>query len=311
MDVRGSEALRDTRIDMGVLENPLLAAAGFVVSFLVLIFSRWKCGGTTLLRPWVWLIVATGTPAIVESLVWLQTRDPATELESSIGWIAASRFVGAASLLLPVVSLLGAKRPQDRAWHLIVLSLWVVLVLPAAESYLLRSGGSIQIHDARGWFLWILVFTGLVNYLPTKHWLACLLFAAAQIAMLAGYLPLLKSAAGNATCWPALSAFLVCSAVGLCAASAIRNRNDRPLGDSPGNDANNRKFYWQAFCDSFGFLWGMRVAERVNALSGRSRLRLDWRRIVETESNGDEDADSVFQQNYRSHLLRFVDDDWL
>ncbi len=304
MDVRGSEALRDTRIDMGVLENPLLAAAGFAVGFLVLIFSRRKCAGTTLLHPWVWLIVATGTPAIVECVVWLQTRDPATELESSIGWIAASRFVGAASLLLPVVSLLGAKRPQDRAWHLIVLSLWVVLVLPAAESYLLRSGGSIQIHDARGWFLWILILTGLVNYLPTKHWLACLLFSAAQIAMLAGYLPVLKSQVGNARCWPGLASLLVCAAVGLVVmVGRSRDGMDR---------STSRNDLWQQFCDSFGFLWGMRVAERVNALSSRSGLRLDWRRVLEAESTGgDSGPDKVFEQNYRSHLLRFVSEEWI
>ena len=74
---------------------------------------------------------------------------------------------------------------------------------------------------------------------------------------------------------------------------------------------SRQEFNWQVFCDSFGFLWGMRVAERVNALSSRSKLRLDWRRVVETEPNGEKDADSVFEQNYRSHLLRFVDREWL
>ena len=149
---------------MGVFENPLVAATGFAISLLIVLSIRKKCEGTTLLRPWLWLVVALGTLAFVESLVWLKTRNPAAGPESDVGWIAASRFLSAAALLLPVVSLLGAKRPQDRAWHLIVLSLWVVLSLPAAESYLLRSGGAIQIHDARGWFLWVLVLTGLVNY---------------------------------------------------------------------------------------------------------------------------------------------------
>ena len=39
-------------------------------------------------------------------------------------------FAAAMIVFCPAMALLGAKRPQDKPWQLIVLSLWGILALP-------------------------------------------------------------------------------------------------------------------------------------------------------------------------------------
>ncbi len=89
--------------------------------------------GTTLRAVWWWSFIALGTVVATELAIGImQPQDNS--------WAEPLRFIAAASTFCPLVALLGAKRPQDRAWQWIVLSFWVILALPAAQAWLLRPG---------------------------------------------------------------------------------------------------------------------------------------------------------------------------
>ena len=287
---------------MGVVSNTAIAAVSFWLAVALLVAKRPAIRGTTLLQPWLWLLIALTALAVVESSVSVYPGNVASNESEWAGWIRASRFVTAIGLLLPMVSLLGAKRPQDRAWHLIVLSLWVVLALPAAEAYLLRGGSTIQIHDARGWFLWILLLTGVVNYMPTRYWMASLLFAVGQIGLLADFLPLVRSRLPWNQYQPGWAICILLAVLIVCFRKV-------PASNGPFDNV------WCRFCDAYGFLWGMRVAERTNAVPGRSESRLDWRRIINIrddskKSSSSQDRHEDVERTLRAHLMRFVSEDW-
>ncbi len=253
-----------------------------------LIVGYRRTRNTTLAGPWAWA-------------VWAVVCQIAAELVGVLGGledpsITNIRFLAATAALLPMASLLGAKRPQNRSWHLIVLSLWMVLVLPLAESYFVRRGGTIQVHDARGWFLWILIAIGPVNYAATRHALAALLVGAGQACLLAGQLPLWRADrpyVGIALMLFTFSAILTCI----------------PRRGHGGTKPNHR---WSEFCQAYGLLWGLRVAERMNAMSvfQKGGIRFEWQSIEqqETESEGMTQADLNLAM--QSLLSRFVPEQW-
>ncbi|MES1213155.1 MAG: hypothetical protein ABUL64_01075, partial [Singulisphaera sp.] len=80
--------------------------------------------GTTLVAPWCWAIVAVALVAAVDGAALLSGSG------MTPAWLSAARYLAAIATFCPLMAVLGAKRPQDRAWQLIVLALWFVLALP-------------------------------------------------------------------------------------------------------------------------------------------------------------------------------------
>src|SRR6185295_15957854 len=64
--------------------------------------------------------------------------------------------------------------------------------------------------DARAWLLWVLILMGLINYLPTRNWLAALLVALGQVILFAPHLPLLRGISWltNLPAGPSLALFV-------------------------------------------------------------------------------------------------------
>ena len=137
-----------------------------------------------MIAPAAWAVGAVVAVTTVELMAGLRTSEAAD-------WIEPARFAAACLTFCPTVAILGAKRPQDSAWQLIVLALLVVLALPAVESWL--RGTVIEVHVVRGSFLAILILVGLFNHLPTRFAAAAAAYAAAQTAILWRHLPLLPS----------------------------------------------------------------------------------------------------------------------
>jgi len=262
----------------------------------------WRRGllaGTTLLAPWCWIVVALVFVAAVEVAAGLASiRDPV--------WVGPFRLVAAVSTFCPIVSLLGAKRPQDRVWQLIVLALWGILALPAAEVLLLRPGTQLQIEGARSWFLLLLLVVCTVNGLPTRFGLSAALYGLAQIFLLAGQLPLLRWSADT---WSAqlglvlLVAALLLVAIGFPPSRPVRQPSDRP---------------WVDFRDMFGALWGLRMMERVNHASETCNwnIKLWWRGFrvdVSDRGTGEMAPEAVeqLQKTMNSLLRRFVSREWI
>jgi hypothetical protein len=74
---------------------------------------------------------------------------------------------------------------------------------------------------------------------------------------------------------------------------------------------------WGDFCDCFGVVWGLRVAERVNATAAQnnSKLRLTWHGMESGAGASDGEASVRDLEELRASLLalmgRFVSRAWI
>ena len=154
---------------------PLLAIVTLAaIALAALVWHRPRLRGTTLTAPWWWSAASLLVVASAEVLVGLSDTAGGTP-----SWAAPLRYCAALSTFCPTIAVFGAKRPQDRAWQFIVLSLWAILSLPGGEWWLF--GGVQEIHLA--WFLFLIVLTlaGALNGVATRHWPSSLLYAAGQL----------------------------------------------------------------------------------------------------------------------------------
>ena len=133
------------------------------------------------MAPWAWAMAAVVFLGLVETLVVASGWGRAVSQQT-----IAIRWLAVCATFCPAMAQLGAKRPQDRGWQWIVLSLWGILVMPAGESLFLDR--PLVVSSARSVFMWVLVGVGLVNMLPTRFGIAATIFAAAQVCLLMPYL---------------------------------------------------------------------------------------------------------------------------
>lgn len=275
-----------------------LAAAVWALLAVAILAGRVKVRETTLSGPWCWALAACAALAIVELLAAASAIVP--------DHIAAWRFLAAVGIFSPWMSVLGAKRPQDQAWHFVVASLWGIQALPAAEVLVLRPGQTLAIVDARAWFLLLLVLLAALVYLPTRFALSALLAAAAQAVLVWPFLPWSKGAENSAR------SVLLAGVLMLCAFAAARF-----VAQRTGRERSLNRL-WLDFRDSFGGLWAARVLERVNAAAVMYAwpFRLGW--------NGFQNADdaaplaeippqyaSDVRQTLINLLRRFVSNAWI
>jgi hypothetical protein len=254
---------------------------------------------TTLAGGWWWAGAALASWSLAEAAAALQSPPAAA-------WLEALRFAAISLSLCPMIAVLGAKRPQHGAWNFVVLSLFAIVALPAAEFLVLRPGQRLVVGDARAWFLWVLLILGPVNYLATRYGFAALLACGGQVVALSPYLALIRKpliadagVAGLVLCVGALLAVWV--------AATRAERASRPLDR-----------VWLDFRDSFGLFWGLRVQERINATAQQSgwRLELTWRGFA-WHTNGTNPAkiepavEPAVRSTLKGLLRRFVSNEWI
>ena len=263
---------------------------------------RRELAGTTLVAPWCWGVLALAMIALVEML--LQGGGFAAET-----WSGHLRFAAAAVSFCPIMAILGAKRPQDRAWQLIVAALWLVLVWPAGEALAYRPEKPLEVHPARAWFMEILLLVGLFNGLLTRHWPSAVVVSAGQHALLAGQLPALLASRVIGVI-PSADAR---ASVGLaaCCAGLIAwgLRLPRSRRASTGLDR-----LWLDFRDGFGAIWGLRLMERFNAAATLHDWpwRLNWGGVkVLTDREASSDEARASHRMLRGLLRRFVSIGWI
>jgi hypothetical protein len=279
--------------------QPLVALLGAAASVgLALAYGRRFVHGTTLVAPWRWSIVALAALAATElGGVWYTA-------ESLPGWMVPARFIAAMATFCPVVAVLGAKRPQDRAWQLIVLSLWFVLSLPALQDVLYHYGQGVSLDAAWRWFIAILIAVAWVNYLPTRHWPSGALYGVAQIVLLADFLP-----------WPlpvgVADRFRVSTALALFGLSGALVAIAWPRRRLRGGAVDR---LWSDFRDSYGMLWSVRIRDRATSLSRPAGSPS----TSEVPSSCDARQASIAREDPRdveraliAHLQRFVSREWI
>jgi hypothetical protein len=238
-----------------------LAAVIATVGFIA--FRRLR--GTTLAAPAAWMVVASIFLATVEVVLALQGDE--AELFTASLW----RYAAAVGSACPLMAVLGAKRPQDRGWPWIVLSLWVVLLVPAAQAVAGRSAQQLELFTAWRLLLGALIAMSVLNYLPTRHAASALLFATGQSLIL---WPYLSGRDGSPTLrFMGLGAIAATALLALYRVSRFAHEAEPPTWPLA---TQNRR--WRAFRDGWGAFWGLRVLQRVNQTAELSRwpVRLEW-----------------------------------
>jgi hypothetical protein len=287
----------------------MLAAA--LLGLGMLVRGRPALVGTTLVAPWWWSTSVLVTVTTLEVLVTI-TVSAATTGTNAGGtapvWTTHVELVAAALTFCPLMALLGAKRPQDRAWQFIVLSLAIVLLLPAAEALLFRPGAAVAMHAARRWFLVILLTVTLVTGLPTRRWLATVLLVAGQVLLLGEHVPGVGCVTAALEEWRVPMGMVL---VALALVAAAHPWPSQPTGLAPWDRT------WLDFRDAFGTLWGLRVLERFNDTARRSNwpVRLNWGGYeferVEPTTEPSVELTAAMRAAMASLLWRFVPSDWL
>ncbi len=258
---------------------------------LVFHWRRKRIAGTTLVAPSIWALISYAALVAVELTIALAGQ-PLPQ------WAPALRYAAAMSTFCPIVALLGAKRPQDRGWQWIVLSLWAILCQPAGEWLLF--GGVAEIHPARFWFLVILLVVGATNGLGTRHWPSSLLYAGGQFALLLPFFSADAPLAGNQAALWGLGGILLSW---ILIAAGLPGRKPRmPLDRA-----------WLDFRDAFGVVWALRILERMNASAKMYDwpLTLSWQGFCPRASAACGDVPPVVEESFRTLLRRFVTPDWI
>lgn len=177
-----------------------------------------------------------------------------------LGYSATSRFggnsyvtyVAAVLMIAPTLALLGAKRPQNGAWQFIVLTLVGMLLLPVLQG-LAFGDPRPHVHALFRWLIAVHIVVGVINYLPTMFAGPACCFGAAQACAARNLLPL-----------PWGDANLSGMALVLFGASLI---GVRVLVYRRGMNGPGLQRLWFDFRDAYGLVWGLRIAERLNAVA--------------------------------------------
>jgi hypothetical protein len=272
--------------------GPVLALAIYF-----LLRARRKIQSTTLAAVWAWALVGMLAVGGVEFALSIAASENSTDSEALPWWAMSARYAAAVLALCPTIALLGAKRPQNRAWQWVVLAFWAILLVPAARVVLLYSESRVSLHTAQGVFLLIIVAMGAANWIATRYWIAATFAAAAQLLLVAPYTPLagtLPELSPQIALAGALLALLICRLL------ELRPRNVDPMSR-----------VWLDFRDQFGLFWAARVMARMN-IAARSHdwpIAVSWRKVE--YSSADASAREAFDRSLRMLLRRFISSDWL
>jgi hypothetical protein len=324
--------------EIGVMMVLMVAAVAVALAVVAIVVSFRRLQGTTLLAPALWALFALAVLVILQAVLLrrIPTYRPTRE---KLDLLAAT------STFCPLVALLGAKRPQNRPWFWIVLSLLGVTALPTLQSLLIQPDDWIEVHPLWTWFYALLVFVGFVNYLPTRFWAPALLATAGQCALLGDFLPggsswlaplrstvaekilpeVLINGRRDFRLWE-ITAGIVPLAAAVCWAYLIA-RKQRGIRHVRLGGWNR---LWLDFRNAYGVIWAMRVIERLNILSHGTNptFRLTWNGFIPTGStamkvNAPEPSAAShdfmlahclpepLERDFRMLLLRFVSNAWI
>lgn len=279
----------------------IAVSLGLAAGMAVLVVARRAIQQTTLRSAWWWTLAAVASWGLLElRFAW---RGEA----NLTGAASALRLMAMALCFCPTVALLGAKRPQDRAWNFVVLSLWGVLALPAIETYLLQPGRPPSFGDARAWFLWAPIGLTLVSYGGTRYWPSSVLAAIGQVIAFSPYLALIMRPLVRDS-----------SLVGFgCVSLALVVAWGLSFGRRRAESELDRQ--WLDFRDGFGMFWALRVQERMNATAAEQGWDcvLGWEGFRAQTAAGEQLRPDFATRNVspqatlRGLLRRFVSAEWL
>ncbi|HTQ38473.1 MAG TPA: hypothetical protein VMJ32_05570 [Pirellulales bacterium] len=237
------------------------------LSAIILRHGLQQVRGTTLMAPIVWTCV---------SLLALATMLVLNSQTMMDGHLAGDlSLVALVSTFCPLISLLGAKRPQHAIWQWIVFSFWIIAALPALQSLAMDPAEKLEVPIVWQCFYAALLLLGCVNYLPTRYAIVSLLAAAGQVWLFSRFLPV---PIALRTTDPLPGIALLCAAV--CVAPlAGRFPSLRQRGwKNSLSPLSGWTQVWLDFRNAYGLLWSERVRQRINSLldSSDAPVWLEW-----------------------------------
>ncbi len=259
-----------------------------LVCLAILLFAGRKLLSTTLLAPIFWCGLSVVGAGSAFRYVYGSQADG-----------VYYRYLAAVLLIAPTLALLGAKRPQNGAWQFIVLTLVGVLLLPVMQGWLFGDQQP-HVHLLFRWVIVTHILIGVVNYLPTRYAAPALFFGATQTLISAEYFPFALPQV--ARLWP-ITLWCLCASLIWASVAARRTRL------TPGLDR-----LWLDFRDAYGLVWGLRIAERLNASAQKHGWPVEFTwggMIVREGAELDAETRHRVEREMRSHLRRFVSHDWI
>ena len=295
---------------------PVAVGLPFVAALVTVVAA---CAGAFLARgttavPAAWWAGGAALAFAVESAVRASggLTDPASQ--------ASARLAVAAFSLCPIMSLLGAKRPQHGVWQFIVASLAGIIALPAASAALVRPGSPPDVHALQRWFMLALVLVAAMNFAATRHGVAALVVAVGQLILIRQFMPFVDSLKQQRAALDAVAAWLVATG-GIVAAgqSWLWPAQQRVVGSElasrRGGGADLAAFdaAYLALRETLGAAWTLRIAERFNAVAESRgwpcRLRFDGLHVGGDPDDREWRGDAL--RTGRALLRRFVSTDWM
>ncbi len=249
-------------------------AGAFLLAMLLLLRLR-SYRGTTLAAPCIWAILSATALAL---LSLLEATGPSQTISRD-----ALRFACAATTFCPIIAVLGAKRPQDRGWQWIILSLWGIAVWPAVQATLLPTGTQVELFIVWKLFVVGLVAVGLLNYLPTRFWLPALLVALGQLLLLDHYLWRWHLVPLQLILPLAIACFFVAKLIAISLAKSSK----QPVKGTDTSSLAPFHQQWHTFRNAYGAFWALRILGRVNETAELRAwpFRLTWAGFVAQPSD--------------------------
>ena len=292
-----------------------VGTSGLAILFAILsLCGAWSVRGSTAVPAALWSAAASAIFAMTTLQQVTQDLDIAT--------LGIQRVVVAALSVCPVMSLLGAKRPQHGVWQFIVGALAAVLVLPAASAVLIRPGGLPDLHILGRFFLPILVLVGWMNFVGTRRAVAATLIALGHVGLIWPLLPGIQLEAALPQATRDLAAISCMTAGGFLAmaqAASARSRWRLVLADRvqlPPGDAEfvcrvNACFL--ALRETLGAAWTLRLVERFDLMATQRGwpVRLTFQGVQIREGSPDLKWEPDALRAMEALMRRFVSLAWL
>jgi hypothetical protein len=273
------------------------------IVMLILLRGMFAARGTTLLAPLAWALVSLA--ALLVTATSLRTQKSLAPADFEKWWLIA-----ATSTFCPLIALLGAKRPQDRSWQMIVVSFWGIIALPAIQSLVLHRSEALDLHLLWQSFFVVLILMGWLNYLGSPFGLAGFFVVIGQTLLFWRWLPFIGT---YPFWWPEVGVIVICIAVMF--AGGVASARKRLLENVGATTGCAR--VWLDFRDGYGLLWSRRVMQRVEEQANTSIQWIDWYALRASEEKNPDNKEVIVgswtaaEPALRSLLRRFVSNEWI